>query len=277
MTTELDQPPLDEAKIEDFASRMFRNYTAAMLTYMVALGHRTGLFETLAAGPGTSEQIAHRAGLTERYVREWLGAVTTGGLVEYDPGPRSYTLPAEHAVCLTGEGSLNVAPFSQMPTLLAQHVAGVADAFRDGGGVPYERYRPEFTEVMDAASRGAFDGQLLTGILPLTADLPLRLAHGIRVADIGCGTGHAVNLMARAYPASTFVGYDFNDEALGRGRAEASAYGLSNVSFESLDLAQLPAMPQLTRSSRSTRSMIRPTRPVCSARSGRRWRSAACS
>jgi ubiquinone/menaquinone biosynthesis C-methylase UbiE len=96
---------------------------------------------------------------------------------------------------------------------------------------------------MDGASRGAFDSQLLNGILPLTADLPSRLADGIRVADIGCGTGHAINLMARAYPASSFVGYDFNHEALDRGRSEAATYGLSNVSFESVDLATLPATP----------------------------------
>ena len=223
---------------------MFGTYTAAMLTYMVDLGHRTGLFETLAAGPGTSEQVANRAGLTERYVREWLGAVTTGGIVEYDQVTRMFTLPPEHAVCLTGSGSLNVAPISQMPTLLGQYVGHVASAFRDGGGVPYEMYRPAFTDVMDAANRGSFDGQLLTGILPLTGDLPVRLANGIRVADVGCGTGHALNLMARAYPASVFVGYDFNEEALDRGRDEAAAHGLSNVSFESQDVAVLPPSPQ---------------------------------
>jgi SAM-dependent methyltransferase len=132
---------------------------------------------------------------------------------------------------------------SQLPTALAQCVGDVAGAFRDGGGVPYERYRPAFTDAMDAANRGAFDDHLLTRILPLTGDLPTRLAHGIRVADVGCGTGHALNLMARAYPASTFVGYDFNDEALERGRAEAAAYGLSNVSFESQDVAALASTP----------------------------------
>jgi ubiquinone/menaquinone biosynthesis C-methylase UbiE len=244
MTVDLDRAPVDETRIEAFAGRMFSTYTAAMLTYMVNLGHRTGLFETLAAGPGTSAQVAERAGLTERYVREWLGAVSTGGIVEYDEATGTFTLPPEHAVCLTGSGSLNLAPVSQLPTLLAQHVGDVSVAFRDGGGVPYERFRPAFTDAMDAAGRGTFDGQLLTGILPLTGDLPTRLAHGIRVADVGCGTGHAINLMARAYPASTFVGYDFDDGALERGRDEAAAYGLSNVSFEAQDVALLSSTPQ---------------------------------
>jgi 2-polyprenyl-3-methyl-5-hydroxy-6-metoxy-1,4-benzoquinol methylase len=243
MTVTADRTPLDEAKIEEFAGRMFGTYTSAMLTYMIDLGNRTGLFETLAAGPGTSEELAGRAGLTERYVREWLGAVTTGGIVTYDPSSRTYTLPAEHAVCLTGDGSLNVAGPSQMVTLFGQYVGEVAAAFRDGGGVPYERYRPAFTGAMDAANRGTFDGQLIDGILPLAGGLPARLSEGIRVADIGCGTGHAINLMGRAYPASTFVGYDFSGDAIEQARAEARAWGLSNVSFELVDVAELPADP----------------------------------
>lgn len=234
---------LDEARVEAFAGRLLSTYTSAMVTYMVAIGHRTGLFEALAAGPGRSQDLADRAGLTERYVREWLGAVTTAGIVDYDPPARTYTLPAEHALCLTGEGSLNVAPMSHFPTLLARHVEGVARSFRDGGGIPYEQFRPDFTSVMDAANRSTFDGQLLTDILPLAGDLTDRLSDGIHVADIGCGTGHALNLMARAYPASQFVGYDISVEAVEKGRQEAREYAVSNVCFEVMDVANLSADP----------------------------------
>ncbi len=243
MTVDLEQRTLDEAKVEAFAGQLFSTYSSAMVTYMVDLGQRTGLFETLAAGPGTSEQIANRAGLNERYVREWLGAVTTGGIVDYDGSTGVYTLPPEHAVCLTGSGSLNVAPMSQFPTLLARYVPDVARVFREGGGVPYERYRPEFTDVMDGASRGSFDGQLLTGMLPLVPGLPDRLAGGMRVADVGCGTGHAINVLARAYPASSFAGYDFNEDAIALARDEAERFELSNVAFDVLDVAHLPATP----------------------------------
>jgi 2-polyprenyl-3-methyl-5-hydroxy-6-metoxy-1,4-benzoquinol methylase len=245
MTINLDTPApaVDEARIEEFAGRLFGTYTSGMLTLMVDIAYRTGLFETLAGGPGTSTELADRAGLTERYVRECLGALATGGIVEYDPATRCYTLPIEHALCLTGEGSLNLAPFSQIPTLLAKHLAAVADAFRNGGGVPYETFKPDFTDVMDAASRGLLDGQLLTGILPLTGGLPTRLEAGIRVADVGCGTGHAINLMARAYPRSTFIGYDINADAIARARAEAAGYGLANAAFEVRDVTTLPAEP----------------------------------
>lgn len=234
--------PIDEARVEEFASRLIETYTAGMVGLMVDVAYRTGLFEALTTGPATSTRLAERAGLTERYVRECLGALVTGGVVEYEPGTGSYALPAEHAVCLTGEGSLNLAPLSLVNTLLAKHVDGVARAFRDGGGVPYEAFRPEFTAAMDAMSRGQLDGQLIEGILPVTG-LRSRLDAGIRVADVGCGTGHAVNLLARAFPQSTVIGYDIAADAIEAARAEAADYGLANASFEVLDATLLPAEP----------------------------------
>jgi len=96
---------------------------------------------------------------------------------------------------------------------------------------------------MDGASRGLMDGQLLGGVLPLTGELPARLADGIRAADVGCGTGHAVNLMARAYLRSTFVGYDLVTDAIEQALAEAAAWGLTNATFEVLDVTRLTADP----------------------------------
>jgi SAM-dependent methyltransferase len=190
--------------------------------------------------------VASRAGLVERYVRECLGSLVTAGIVEYDPATRQYSLPPEHALLLTGEGSLNLAPISRLVTSLAPHVPDVARVSRTGGGVPYEAFRPEFTDVMDGISRGLMDGQLLDGILPVTGELPARLADGVRAVEIGCGTGHALNLMARAYPRSSFTGYDLAGDAIDRARAEATAWGLTNVSFEVLDVARLPSDPSST-------------------------------
>ncbi|WP_300007995.1 methyltransferase domain-containing protein [Pseudonocardia sp.] len=238
-------PAIDGAKVEAFAGRMLSTYTEGMVTLMIDLAHRTGILESLAAGPGTSEQIAARAGLVERYVRECLGALTTAGILDYDAAAARYTLPAEHAVCLTGAGSMNLAPFARINTLLGTHLPAVAAATRDGGGVPYEKVRPEFTEVMDAMSRGLMDDQLIDGVLPVTGELPDRLAAGIRVVDIGCGTGHTTNLLARAYPASTFVGYDISPDAIGAARAEAAEWELPNVTFELLDVTDLPTEPPI--------------------------------
>src|SRR3712207_1213135 len=237
---------LDETRVAAFGEKLVCFYTGGMVTLMVDLASRTGLLDALAAGPGTSEEVAARAGLAERYVRECLGSLVTAGVVEYDPATRRYSLPAEHALLLTGEGSLNMTPLSRFIALLGVHGPAVAQAFRTGGGVPYEAYRPGFTEVMDGLSRGLMDGQLLDGILPLTGELPARLTDGVRVVEVGCGTGHALNLMARAYPRSSFTGSDLAEDAIAQARAEAAAWGLNNVSVEVHDVARLPSDPPST-------------------------------
>ena len=112
--------PVDEARVEEFATELLSHYTSGMLSQMVDLGHRTGLFAAAAEGPTTSEELAARAGVHERYVREWLGALVTGGIFLYDPASATYTLPAEHAAVLTGNGSANLAALAQINTHLGQ-------------------------------------------------------------------------------------------------------------------------------------------------------------
>jgi SAM-dependent methyltransferase len=234
----------DPQRVQAFAGRMLDIYNGGMLSLLVDLGHRTGLFEMAAHGPATSEELANRAGLHERYVREWLGGMAAGGIFSYDADTRAYTLPPEHAVLLTGTTMRNIAPVSRFVTLLAQHVPGVADCFRQGGGVPYEAYRPEFTDTMDDVWRRIYDEQLISGFLTQVPGLTERLGTGIAVADIGCGTGHAVNVMAQAFPASTFVGYDLAADAIDRARAEAATMGLANARFQVLDVTTLAPEPQ---------------------------------
>ena len=242
MTTDLqsrDMVTLDESRIEAFAEQLFGFYTGGMLTYLIDIGHRTGLFAAAAQGPATSAQLADRAGLHERYIREWLGAMVTGGVLTYDAGSSSYTLPAEHAVCLTGGGATNLAPFALMNTHLAKHVRDVTQAFRDGGGVPYEEFRPEFTDVMDSVSRGSFDEALLSEWLPRAPGVPDRLEAGARAADVGCGTGHAIVLMAQAFPESEFVGYDIAEDAIALARQKAAEAGVHNARFVVRDAGTL--------------------------------------
>jgi SAM-dependent methyltransferase len=239
MTTTTEAPALDPQRIEAFAGRLMGIYTGAVLTYMIDVGHRTGLFAAAAQGPASSAGLAVRAGLTERYVREWLGSMATAGFVDYDPTTGVFEFPVEHAICLTGPGSSNLARFSQLTTHLARFTKSVADAFQNGGGVPYSEFVPEFTDVMDAASRNGFDEHLLADVLPLVPGLPEQLAAGATVADIGCGTGHAIAVMAAAYPNSTFVGYDMSEPALDRANAEIGAAGVSNARFELCDVATL--------------------------------------
>lgn len=231
---------LDPVRTEEFAARMAGVLNEAGLALQCSIGHQVGLFDTMAAlGASTSRRIADAAGLNERYVREWLGAMTTGRIVEFDPGGQRYHLPAEHAAWLTREaGPDNLAVIAQMIPLLATVEEQVVDAFRNGGGVPYTSF-PKFHGLMAEISGVTFDATLVDSTLPLVPGLPGRLDAGIDVADVGCGRGHAVNLMARAYPRSRFVGYDFSEDAVAAARAEAAEMGLTNAKFELCDVASL--------------------------------------
>ena len=234
----------DEAKAKAFTQRMVGHMTGAAVTLMIEVGRQVGLFDALAGmASATSEALAERAGLTERYVREWLGAMVCGGLVEYDPAGRTYRLPPEHAIMLTGQTSRNLASLAAFFPLLGRVIPDVTRAFREGGGVPYAAYQPDFTGLMDRRSRPRYQEFLLTKYLGSPAGLVPRLEQGIRVADIGCGTGYCVNLMARHFPRSTFVGYDFSEAAIAEARREAEAMGVGNAAFVVQDVAKLPAEP----------------------------------
>ncbi len=132
---------LDETRVAAFDEQLVSAYVGGMVTLMIALASHTGLLDALGGGPGTSEDVAERAGLAERYVRECLGALVTAGVVDYDPATRQYSFPAEHALLLTGGGSLDMAPISRLVALLGTHVPrrrrGVPDRWgRALRGVP---------------------------------------------------------------------------------------------------------------------------------------------
>jgi 2-polyprenyl-3-methyl-5-hydroxy-6-metoxy-1,4-benzoquinol methylase len=232
-------PPLDEARRDAFAGRMVGVLNGAILALMTSIGRQTGLFEAMAGRPpSTSEAIAAATSLQERYVREWLGAMVTGGIVVFDPAARTYALPPEHAAVLTrAAGARNMARFMQYIPMLAEVEADVIRAFREGGGVPYARF-PRFQALMAESSGLRFDHLLLQKVVPLTG-LADRLAAGIDVLDIGCGQGHAVNLMAGAFPRSRFTGYDFSEAGIATARAEASALGHAHATFAARDVAAL--------------------------------------
>jgi SAM-dependent methyltransferase len=230
----------DKTRARAFGQLMVRHFEGASVVLMIEVGRRVGLFEVMAALPAaTSGEIAARAGLSERYVREWLGAMVCGGLVEYDATAATYRLPREHAAMLTGPSSRNLTTMAAMFPLLSRVVPDVADAFRTGAGVPYSAYQPEFTGLMDARSRPRYDEHLLKTYLALPDGLAARLERGLRVADVGCGTGYCLTLMAARFPASRFVGYDVSDAAIAEARASAATRGLTNVQFAVADAARL--------------------------------------
>ena len=236
----IDAATIDPAAVAEFAGRIFGHAVGGGITLLVDVGHRAGLFEAAAgAGPLTSAALADRIGGSERHVREWLGGMTAAGVFAYDAGTQTYELPAAHAAVLTGERSSNIAPMAGGLALLAAHVPAVTRTLLEGGGISYDAYRPAFTSCMDQMMRRIYDDQLLDGYVARVDGLSELLTDGVRVADIGCGTGHTTNLLARAFPASTFVGYDIAEDAIELARAEAARWQLPNVTFEVVDVAAL--------------------------------------
>ncbi|MGH2358995.1 MAG: class I SAM-dependent methyltransferase [bacterium] len=231
---------LDEKKAIAFSERMTVVLNDTFLAFMVSIGHQTSLLDTMAGlPPSTSEEIARAAKLQERYVREWLGAMVTGRIVEYDPDLKTYVLPPEHAASLTrAAGSNNVATIMLLASCIGAVEPAVVECFRRGGGVPYSEF-DRFHEVMREISGDIFDSTLMEGTLPLMPGLTERLQRGIDVLDVGCGAGRAMNLLSRAFPRSRFIGYDFSDEALGVAREEASAWRLTNTRFVAQDVAEM--------------------------------------
>ncbi len=233
-------PVMDQAKKETFAEKMLGVLNNGTLALMASIGHQTGLFDTMAKlPPSTSEQIAKAAKLKERYVREWLGAMVTGKVVEYEPSSGTYRLPPEHAASLTrAAGPENMALFMQYIPLLGNVEEGIIKSFRKGGGVPYSAY-PKFQKLQSEDSGSIVDVSLLPTTLPLVPGIIERLKSGIDAADVGCGSGHAVNLMARAFPKSRFTGYDFSKEGIAAGKAESRKLKLSNTRFFAKDVSRL--------------------------------------
>src|SRR5690349_17322132 len=214
----------------------------AAVALLLSIGHQTGLFDRMASlASATSAEIASAAGLDERYVREWLGGMVCAAIIDYDSTTHTYHLPAHHASALTRAGGPdNVAKMAQYIALLGEVEQRIVGCFRNGGGLPYNAF-PRFHALRAEESREVVDAALIATILPLVDGLTERLRAGIDVADFGCGSGHAINVMAQAFPASRFTGYDFSEEAIARARAEAAELGLTNARFAAQDLAVLHA------------------------------------
>ncbi|MFI6899372.1 methyltransferase domain-containing protein [Streptomyces sp. NPDC050256] len=253
----------DAVKQEAFAGRMVQVVNDTCLGLMAGLGHQSGLFDRMAGmAPATSAEIARAAGLNERYVREWLGAMVVGGFVDYEPEQGTYALPAEHAASLTrAAGPDNLARIAQDFGMMGEVEQQVLEAFRSGGGLPYSAY-PRFQGLQAEESGEVFDLALVNGIVPLVPGLTERLRSGIEVLDIGTGHGHAVNVLARAFPASRFQGLDMSEEGIAAARAEAAALGLANTAFDIGDCAEVSGSYDLITAFDVIHDLARPARAL---------------
>ena len=232
---------IDSAKVEAFVGKVMADSSATFVTTLAALGDRLGLFKTLASGgAATSSEFAGRAGINERYAREWLGGMVTAGYLTHDPETGRFALPAEHAPALAEEGG----PFFfggayQMLLALAKIHDPLTDAFRRGGGVPQAAYDERFWEGMERFTAGWFNNLLVQEWLPAMPDVQARLARGTELADVGCGRGRALVRLAEAFPASRFVGYDVFAPSIEVARTRAAEAGVEDrIQFEVGDVAE---------------------------------------
>lgn len=225
---------------EAFTQKLIDMVNNGMAGLMISIGHRTGLFNAMrGADPMTSVELAKRAGLTERYVREWLGAMATSGIVDLDRKTKLYCLPHARASFLGNEAPNGcMSSMFQFLGVLGDVESQIVDCFQHGGGVPYSAY-DRFHEVMAEESNQTVVAGLDDHILPLVPGLVARLEAGIDVADIGCGIGRAMIRLAALYPKSHFTGFDLCADAIMMAELEAADLELDNIRFHAVDATKL--------------------------------------
>ncbi|MBW4721433.1 methyltransferase [Saccharothrix obliqua] len=239
------RPEPDLAATFGFAQRVMADLGGGMTGLLGALGVRLGLFGALAAGPAGSAELAERTGLAERHVREWLWGMTSAGYLEVEDARERFTLPAAHAAVLAHEESpAHLGPGFELMASMATVVDEVAAAFREGRGVPHERYPEALYAAMRRMSATWLDRQLVDEWLPAVDGLVARLERGGAVVDVGSGGGAALIALARRFGAAGFVGYDLHAPAVARATEAAARAGVAErVRFERGDAAEALSGP----------------------------------
>ena len=227
---------IDETKLNDFVGKMLGDLGGAFSVPTVRLGVRLGLFEALGqGGPATAGQLAERAGgLTERYVREWALAQAANGYIGYDPAADMFSLSPEQAMVFTVKDSpVYLTAAFEMVAAMIEGEAKVETAFRTGGGVRWGDTAGCLFCATGAFFRPGYVNNIVQNWLPALDGVEAKLKAGAKVADIGCGVGFSTLLMAKAFPNSRFVGFDFHEPSVEEARRHSLSHGLSErVRFE---------------------------------------------
>lgn len=226
---------INEARLDQFVQQVFTDLAASAGAAMVILGNKLGLYRAMAgAGPLAPAEVAARGDCAERYVREWLNSQAAAGYVEYDPAEGKYELTPEQAMVLANEDSPVFMPtaWEVTATMLVDEDKAI-DAFRTGKGVPWGDHDERLFCGTAAFFRNGYRANLVANWLPALDGVVDKLERGGKVADVGCGHGHSTILMAQAFPASHFTGYDSHAESIEAARSNAEAAGVADrVTFE---------------------------------------------
>ncbi|UPG93844.1 class I SAM-dependent methyltransferase [Luteibacter aegosomatissinici] len=230
--------PINEDKLNAFLGKAVGDLGAAYSAVLVLLGDELGLYKALAKESLTPAELANRCGTNERYMREWLGNQAAGGYVDFDAATGKYHLTEEQAACLADPaGPVDLPGAYEIARALFHTYPRVRDNFISGNGMEWGEHHPCLFHGVERFFRGGYNSHLVSEWLPALDGVVDRLSRGGKVADIGCGHGASTVLMAKAFPASQFVGYDYHGPSIDTARERAKAAGVANVTFEQADAA----------------------------------------
>jgi SAM-dependent methyltransferase len=226
---------IDQAKLEKFMGQALGELGGGMNAALVIIGDKLGLYKAMAGvGPMTSTELAQKTSTTERYVREWLNAQAAGGFVTYDAGTRRFTLPDEQALALAVEDSPAYLPGAyQLIASVLKDEPRITEAFRTGAGVGWHEHCADLFQGTERFFRPSYAANLVSSWIPALEGVEAKLKAGAKVADVGCGHGASTILMAKAYPESQFVGFDYHAPSIESAWKAAEKAGLADrVGFQ---------------------------------------------
>ena len=233
---------VDMDKLNSFIGRFVGDLGAAVHTGMVVIGEKLGLYKSLAAQPMTSAELAAKTNTDERYVREWLASQAAGGYVSYDDKTQRFFLTEEQAFTLANEDSPAYLPGAfQLALGSLAAVPRIAESFRSGAGMGWHEHDDGVFHGCEKFFRPGYAANLVTNWIPALHDLKAKLEAGARVADVGCGKGASTILMAKAFPKSHFLGFDYHDKSIEGARETAAREGVAGrVTFEVSKAKEFP-------------------------------------
>ncbi|MBB4236955.1 class I SAM-dependent methyltransferase [Rhizobium esperanzae] len=233
----------DMQKLDALVGRLVGDVGAAMSGALVVLGDKVGIFKAMADGtPLTVEQLAAKTGVKERYLREWLSAQAAADYVVYDEKTDRFSLTAEQAMVFAEENSpaFFVGAFEVVQSMWMDEPK-IADAFRTGKGLGWHEHSTCLFRGTERFFRPGYNSHLVNEWIPALAGMDEKLKAGASVADVGCGHGASTILMAQAYPASHFTGFDYHGPSIERAKAAAKEAGVADrVTFEQGKAAEFP-------------------------------------
>lgn len=232
---------INEVKLQEFLGKAIGDLGAAISATLVLVGDRLGLYKALAAEALTPAELATRTNTNERYVREWLGNQGAGGYVQFDAASGKWSLSPEQALCLADpNGPVDMPGAYNIVEATFHALARTLDNFKTGKGMEWGEHHPCLFHGTERFFRTGYNANLIGAWLPALDGVVDRLTRGAKVADVGCGHGASAILMAKSFPNSTVIGYDYHVDSIRVARERAAAAGVTNATFEVADAVSYP-------------------------------------